>query len=70
MHRVRVRSSNIASVGYDPDSAILEIEFNDGGVYQYSQVSERHFRGLMTSGSVGGYFHRHIKGSYRYRQVR
>lgn len=70
MRRVGVRSSNIASVGYDPDSAILEIEFNDGSVYQYSQVPELHFRGLIDSGSVGGYFHRHIKGSYRYRQIR
>lgn len=70
MKRVGVRSSNIASVGYDPDSAILEIEFNDGSVYQYSQVSEFHFRGLIGNGSVGGYFHRHIKGSYRYRQIR
>lgn len=70
MKRTSVRSSNVASVGYDPDSATLEIEFNDGSVYQYFQVPECHFRGLTDAGSVGKYFHRHIKGAYRYEQVR
>lgn len=70
MDRVPVRSSNIASVGYDATSATLEIQFNDGALYQYARVPEQHYRGLIGSGSVGGYFHRYIKRSYRYRQVR
>lgn len=31
MQRQRVESSNLASVGYDKNSQILEIEFNHGG---------------------------------------
>ncbi len=32
MKRTSVDSSNLASVGYDPKSQILEIEFNTGRV--------------------------------------
>lgn len=40
MNRVPVSSSNIRSVGYDPQAQIPEVEFHNGGVYQYSHVSE------------------------------
>jgi hypothetical protein len=33
--RTPVESSNIASVGYDKENQILEIEFHHGAVYQY-----------------------------------
>jgi hypothetical protein len=69
MDRVRVASSNITSVGHDPATSTLEIEFHDAAVYRYSEVPERHFQGLVGAASVGGYFHRHIKGRYRYRRV-
>lgn len=32
MKRQSVESSNLASVGYDVENEILEIEFNHGGV--------------------------------------
>ena len=35
MERQYVSSSNIASIGYDPDNLVLEIEFLSGAVYQY-----------------------------------
>jgi hypothetical protein len=70
MDRVSVRSSNIKSVGYDPDSATLEIQFIDGGVYQYANVPEATHTGLLFATSKGSYFERHIKHRYRFRQVR
>lgn len=33
MERENVSSSNLASVGYDEENEILEIEFNHGGIY-------------------------------------
>ena len=36
MERQSVSSSNLHSVGYDQESAVLEIKFKEGGVYQYS----------------------------------
>jgi hypothetical protein len=68
--RVLVRSSNIRSVGYEPESRTLEVEFHSGGVYQYSGVPETVHDGFIRAASKGSYFHDHIKDRYRYRQVR
>jgi hypothetical protein len=40
MNRQNVNSSNLASVGYDETSNTLEVEFNNGGIYQYFNVPE------------------------------
>ncbi len=70
MNRTSVRSSNIRSVGYDQETRVLEIEFHDGGVYQYSNVPETLYQGLMQAVSKGSYFHNRIKDRYPCRQVR
>ena len=38
MIRQPVTSSNLRTVGYDPITRTLEIEFQDGAVYQYDGV--------------------------------
>lgn len=70
MQRIRVSSSNLASVGYDPSTSTLEIEFNSGGIYQYYNVPANIYQGLMSASSHGQYFHRHIKDVYRFRKIR
>lgn len=69
MDRIPVVSSNVASVGYDTDSSTLEIEFNNGTVYQYFDVSEHVYDSLVAADSVGSYLAMHIKGTYRYSKV-
>lgn len=69
MNRTPVVSSNVASVGYDDDNSTLEIEFNNGAVYQYFDVSRIVYDGLMSADSVGSYLASHIKGHYRYSKV-
>jgi hypothetical protein len=69
MERIPVSSSNIASIGYDPDSLTLEIEFNNGSIYQYFDVSQRIYEELINSDSVGGFLASNIKGSYRFSKV-
>lgn len=69
MNRELVRSSNLRSVGYDPASKVLEIEFQDGSVYQYSGVPATEHSGLMAAPSKGSYFHQHIKDRYLYRKI-
>jgi hypothetical protein len=69
MDRVPVTSSNVASVGYEQQSATLEVEFLDGAVYHYFDVPEAEFEGLLGAGSVGGYLNANIKGRYRYARV-
>lgn len=69
MNRTPVTSSNVASVGYDEDSSTLEVEFNNGAVYQYFDVSQNVFQELIHADSVGGYLAAHVKGVYRYSKV-
>lgn len=71
MNRTPVSSSNLVSVGYDPQQQILEIEFHSRSVYQYFNVPLHIYQGLMNASSHGTYFDRHIKkGGYRYRRIR
>jgi len=69
MEKIPVTSSNVASVGYDENSATLEIEFKNGATYQYFDVPENVFTELRDTDSVGGYLAARIKGTYRYSKV-
>jgi hypothetical protein len=69
MNRTPVTSSNVASIGWDAGTAVLEVEFHNGRVYQYEQVPQSVFSGLMRAGSHGGYLTEHVKGVYPYQQI-
>lgn len=69
MSRTSVISSNLRSVGYDPDRAVLQIEFHHGGIYDYYRVPWSAYAGLMDAESKGGYHANHIKLRYGYRRV-
>ncbi len=70
MQREPVTSSNLRSVGYDPASQTLEVEFlKSGAVYQYSGVPEDIYRELMAAESHGRYFFYHIRNAYAYRRI-
>lgn len=69
MERQLVSSSNLNSVGYDTESAILEVGFRNGRTYQYYQVPVAVWQGLMSAYSKGRYFADCIKDRYRQRRV-
>jgi hypothetical protein len=69
MDRHYVDSSMATSVGYDPTTLILEIEFRSGEVWQYHGVPENVYV-EMISDSIGQYFQAHIKGQYPEARVR
>lgn len=65
MEREYVTSSMMVSVGYDPATSTLEIEFkSDGSVWQYYDFPEPNYHDFRNSGSLGKYFHTNIKGQY------
>jgi hypothetical protein len=71
MNRTAVSSSNLASVGYDAAQRILEIEFLTGSIYQYFNVPQSVYAGLMAAESHGRYFDANIKkAGYSYKQIR
>lgn len=66
MERKPVSSSNISSIGYDANTQTLEVEFNNGNIYQYFDVPQNLYDGLMAADSKGQFLSTQIKGNYRY----
>jgi hypothetical protein len=57
-------STMAAQVGYDYDREILQIEFNNGSVYQYSEVEPEIWEDLQSTDSIGSFYNQEIKGCY------
>ena len=62
MDRVDVESKNVVSAGYDAENSILEIEYSDGGIYQYTNVPQTKYEELISTDSVGRFLIQSIKG--------
>lgn len=69
IQRIVVASSNIASVGYDAEKRILEIEFHHGAIYQYFDVPKEVYDGLMGAGSKGSFYMNEIKDKFEYQNI-
>ena len=65
---VFVKSSNIASAGYNPHTRKMYIKFHRGGVYEYSEVPEHVWDEFMKAESQGKYAHRYICWTFPYRR--
>jgi hypothetical protein len=70
VNRLPVNSSELASIGFDAASRILEVEFRSGGIYQYSGVSQSVYSQLMSAQSHGFFFNEYVKkAGYPYVRV-
>jgi hypothetical protein len=69
MNRQIVSSSNLLSVGYDPASQTLEVEFKNGSVYQYYNVGQSTRDELMAAPSKGQFLAYQIKPFFPYSRV-
>lgn len=68
--RIQVQSSNVASIGYDSSSSTLEVEFLNGGIYQYFGVPDYIYEGLMNAASKGTYLNQNvIRAGYSYSRI-
>lgn len=61
MNRIPVESSNLKSIGYDPEQQILEIEFRGNVVWQYRNVPMSVWLELESAPSKGKYFQSQIR---------
>jgi hypothetical protein len=66
MDRHSVESTVIRAVGH---TRVLEIEFESGRVYQYYDVPEDVYEGMLASDSKGRYFNTHVRGKYPYQEI-
>lgn len=69
MERQGVSSSNIRSIGYDNSTSTLEVEFINGRIYQYYNVSESVFSSLMSASSHGQYLAANIVNNFKYKEL-
>ncbi len=67
VNMIPVASSNIKSVGYNPQTSELFVAFHYGKTYIYSNVPSSKFESLLNSGSKGSYLESFIKGVHPYR---
>ena len=70
MYRIPINSSNIKSIGYDIQLAILEVEFNSNDIYQYFNVPEYLYQQFLNSSSHGQFLNDNIKYNYRYQKIK
>ncbi len=70
MERKKVNSSSIRTVGYDERGRVLEMEFNDGRIIQYSGVSPEVHRRLMSAPSIVSYFRDNVEESFPAKRLR
>jgi frataxin-like iron-binding protein CyaY len=61
-----VDSTNVASVGYDPEKKELAVRFRNGATYVYSGVKPEEHEALVSADSVG----RHFNLQFRNRSFR
>jgi hypothetical protein len=69
MQRAFVESTTLRSAGHDAQSAVLELQFCNGAVYQYWLVPPRVYRDLLRAYSKGVYFNQNIRGRFPYQRI-
>ncbi len=69
MQRQSVSSSNLASIGYDPNAQVLEIEFLNGSLYHYFGVPQGLYDQLMAAGSHGSFFSQNIRNNFQFERL-
>jgi len=71
MQRQPVESSNVASIGYDYESQVLEVQFKSGATYQYKGVQAKKYVELLSADSIGSFINKHIvKAGHEYEEVK
>lgn len=66
MNRHPVSSSRIANVGWEND--IMEVQFHNGVIYQYYNVSQTEYLNFLNEPSLGSALSR-LDKIHRYRRV-
>jgi hypothetical protein len=69
VERTPIASRALLSVGYDPESQTLELEFATGRVYRYEGVPRGTYDWLLRTPNKGAYVARMINERYPFRDV-
>jgi hypothetical protein len=65
-----VESTSLATVAYDANRELLQIEFCDRTIYRYRHVPADVHAALLRAPSKGSYFNRVIRGQFVFTRIR
>ena len=66
---IEVKSSNIRSISYNPETEVLVVEYLNGSMYEYLKVPSYIYDGLVESESKGSFMNKLVKGTYEYIKI-
>lgn len=66
---IPVQSSNVGSIGYSEEEALLVCQFLDGAIYEYYNVPESIYQRWLTAPSKGKFHWRNIRDVFEYQRV-
>jgi len=66
MKSTAIESTTLATVAYDADRELLQLEFHHQEIYQYFGVPSTVYEALLRAPSKGKYFNRAIRGKFSY----
>ena len=70
MHLLKLDSTSLDRVGYDPASKVLLVVFRDRSSYRYFGVPAAVFKSFWEAPSKGAYFNHAIRGAYSFLPAR
>lgn len=65
MEMIRVSSSAIAAIGYEPETQRMRVRFATGRSYDFCRVPRDVYERFMQSSSKGTFYNDRIRGRYR-----
>lgn len=69
MNMEKVVSSNVHSVGHDPATNNLHIQFKSGETYVYHGVSPEKHQALISAPSIGAHLNAHVKPHHKFKKL-
>lgn len=64
-----VQSTNIKGIGFAESKLILQVQFNNGTVYQFYEVPEIIYNQFNAAQSKGRFFQMHVKDLYKFKKM-
>ncbi len=60
---------SISNISYEPKGCILEVRFQNGGIYHYFEVPKKYYAAFLTAPSKGAFLNYRIKPHFHYVKV-
>jgi hypothetical protein len=67
---LKLHSTSLDRIGYDPNTEVLLVVFHDRSAYRYFDVPNIIFESFQIAPSKGAYFNRVIRGAYDFQLAR